>query len=32
MADKRVLLAGETWISYGVHLKGFSAYTTGQLR
>lgn len=25
----RVLLAGETWMSYGVHLKGFAAYTTG---
>jgi len=27
--SKRLLLAGETWISYGVHLKGFSSYTTG---
>jgi uncharacterized membrane protein len=26
---KRLLLTGETWISYGVHLKGFSSYTTG---
>lgn len=26
---RRVLLAGETWISYGIHQKGFSAYTTG---
>jgi len=25
----RVLLAGETWISYGIHQKGFGAYTTG---
>jgi uncharacterized membrane protein len=25
----RILLAGETWFSYGVHQKGFSAYTTG---
>lgn len=25
----RVLLAGETWMSYGVHLKGSAAYTTG---
>ena len=23
------LLAGETWLSYGIHQKGFSAYTTG---
>ena len=30
MAPKRVLLAGETWVSYGVHMKGFAAYTTGQ--
>ena len=26
---KRMLLAGETWFSYGVHSKGFSAYATG---
>ncbi len=26
---RRLLLAGETWFSYGVHLKGFSPYTTG---
>ncbi|MEJ7745067.1 MAG: glutamine amidotransferase [Nocardioidaceae bacterium] len=25
----RVLLAGETWVTYGIHQKGFSAYTTG---
>lgn len=25
----KVLLAGETWLSYGVHVKGFSAYYTG---
>ncbi|MBA2444938.1 MAG: cytoplasmic protein [Nocardioidaceae bacterium] len=25
----RALLAGETWLSYGIHQKGFSAYTTG---
>lgn len=25
----RILLAGETWFSYGIHQKGFSAYTTG---
>ena len=25
----RVLLAGETWMSYGIHIKGFGAYTTG---
>jgi len=24
-----VLLAGETWLTYGIHQKGFSAYTTG---
>lgn len=24
-----MLLAGETWLSYGIHQKGFSAYTTG---
>lgn len=31
MTDRsgRILLAGETWFSYGVHQKGFSAYTTG---
>ncbi|MCP9485273.1 MAG: glutamine amidotransferase [Gaiellaceae bacterium MAG52_C11] len=29
MKRKRVLLAGETWLSYGIHQKGFSAYTTG---
>lgn len=29
MTRKRVLLAGETWLSYGIHQKGFSAYTTG---
>lgn len=26
---RQVLLAGETWLSYGIHQKGFSAYTTG---
>jgi len=25
----RVLLAGETWITYGIHQKGLNAYTTG---
>lgn len=25
----RILLAGETWLSYGIHQKGFSAYTSG---
>ena len=25
----KVLLAGETWMSYGVHVKGFNAYYTG---
>lgn len=25
----RVLLAGETWMTYGVHVKGFDAYYTG---
>lgn len=25
----RILLAGETWFTYGIHQKGFSAYTTG---
>jgi uncharacterized membrane protein len=25
-----MLLAGETWLSYSVHQKGFSSYTTGQ--
>lgn len=31
MNDRRrsVLLAGETWLTYGIHQKGFSAYTTG---
>ena len=28
-SSNRALLAGETWMSYGIHLKGFSAYTTG---
>ncbi len=27
---RRVLLAGETWLTYGIHQKGFSAYTTGE--
>lgn len=27
--SKRLLLAGETWFSHGVHVKGFSSYTTG---
>jgi uncharacterized membrane protein len=27
--SKKLLLAGETWFSYGVHLKGFSPYWTG---
>ncbi|MFV0451550.1 MAG: glutamine amidotransferase [Propioniciclava sp.] len=26
----KVLLLGETWVSYGVHLKGASAYSTGE--
>lgn len=26
---KRVLFVGESWMSYGVHLKGFNNYTTG---
>lgn len=31
MGDRRrVLLAGETWFSYGIHQKGFTAYTTGE--
>ena len=25
----RVLLCGESWVSYGVHVKGFASYTTG---
>lgn len=25
----KVLIAGETWMTYGVHVKGFSAYYTG---
>ena len=25
----RVLIAGETWVSFGLHIKGFSAFTTG---
>jgi uncharacterized membrane protein len=29
MNQIRVLLAGESWISYGIHVKGFAAYTTG---
>lgn len=29
MTQKRALLAGETWLTYGIHQKGFSAYTTG---
>jgi uncharacterized membrane protein len=27
--NRRVLLAGETWFTHGIHQKGFSAYTTG---
>lgn len=30
MAERRVLLAGETWLTYGIHQKGFAAYTTGE--
>lgn len=31
MSDaKRILLAGETWFSYGIHVKGFSGYSTGE--
>lgn len=26
---RRLLLAGETWVTYGIHQKGFGAYTTG---
>ncbi len=26
---RRALLAGETWLTYGIHQKGVSAYTTG---
>lgn len=29
MTRKHVLLAGETWLTFGIHQKGFSAYTTG---
>lgn len=25
----KVLLAGESWVTYGFHIKGFAAYTTG---
>lgn len=28
MGDLKVLLAGETWTSYGIHIKGTNAYTT----
>lgn len=31
MTAKRVLLAGETWVSYTVEVKGFSSYSTGSL-
>lgn len=27
--NRRLLLAGETWLSLGIHQKGFSSYTTG---
>ena len=30
MSERRVLLAGETWLTYGIHQKGFAAYTTGE--
>lgn len=30
MTDRRVLLAGETWLTYAIHQKGFAAYTTGE--
>lgn len=26
---RRALLVGETWLTYGIHQKGFSAYATG---
>jgi uncharacterized membrane protein len=26
---KRILLAGETWISHKIDVKGFSSYSTG---
>jgi len=29
MTKGTVLLVGETWVTYGIHQKGFSAYTTG---
>lgn len=29
MAKLRILLAGETWVTYGIHIKGFNAYYTG---
>lgn len=25
----RILLAGESWITHGIHVKGFASYTTG---
>ena len=28
-SEKTVLIAGESWASYGVHVKGFSSYYTG---
>jgi uncharacterized membrane protein len=29
MAETRVLLAGESWVTYAIHQKGFNAFTTG---
>jgi len=28
-AKLRILLAGESWMTYGIHIKGFASYSTG---
>ena len=29
MSNIRVLLAGETWVTFTIHQKGFNAFTSG---
>lgn len=30
MADSRVLLAGESWVSAGIHIKGFDRFAAAE--
>jgi uncharacterized membrane protein len=32
MTDLRIMIAGESWVSYGIHIKGFNAYYTGDYK